>query len=449
MIIKGVTYVRNSKFVRASVVVNEETGVIEDVKVGYLVSSAGDEVIDVTNERFRVLPGFIDIHTHLRDLKYSYKEDYFTGTSAAARGGVVLVCDMPNTEPPTNSLSNLMLKLEVARGKALTDYGIYYGMPLSSEELSEVVKYVIGFKFYPNDVFVNPDLRTLAEVIKLASLNNQLLVFHAEDPNYFIKGVGPGMERPSEAEYFGVRYVVKLISGLCRRLGIDGVKVHITHVSSGRTVGLVSGFREYLRGLVRLSIDVTPHHLLLDNSLYSINAGLYKVYPTLKTRLDNLSLYKSLVSGSIDLIASDHAPHALSEKLRDYDEALPGYPGLETTSSILLTMVSEGLLSLEDVVNYYSYAPAKLLGIYPRLGVIDVGSYASLVVIDLKSTWVVKPEEFLSKAKYSPFSGWLLRGRTYLTMVRGRVVYEGNELVRSLRGWGVNVRELMEVKGSN
>ena len=438
LIIKGLAYV-NQGLVRATIFIDEYSGRIKDVKVGYSVSTYGEEVLDFSSGKYLILPGFIDVHTHLRDLNYSYKEDYLTGTSAAAAGGVVVVCDMPNTDPPTNTLSNLMLKLEVAKSKALVDYCIYYGLPKEVSGLNEVIKYVVGFKLYPNDLFVNTDLGVLKEVIKVSASNDLLIVIHAEHPKYFLSNAPPGMERPKEAELRGIEEALGLINSLAEDVG-KLVRVHVTHVSTTEAISLINELRRKYSRTIEVTLDITPHHLLLNRNYYGLSAGLHKVYPTLKDPYDNLGLYRALINGYVDAIATDHAPHSIEEKLRPYKEALPGYPGLETVVPLLLTLVDKGLLTIDELIKYYSYGSAKLLGLGNVLGRLSRGYYASLVVIDLGSELIIDPSKFFSKGKYSPFKGWLVKGRPYLTMVRGKVVYEYGEVLTNLRGWGCNVR---------
>ena len=397
--------------------------------------------MDVSRERFRILPGAIDIHVHLRDLEYSYKEDYFTGTSAAACGGVVLVCDMPNTKPPTNTPNNLMLKIESARSKALVDYGLYYGVPSSKNMLRDVARYIVGFKFYPEDIFEHFNREVYSEILKLAVSNNLTLVFHAENPKMFNYNAPPGFERPWTSEYSAIQSILALTHSILRSESISGVKIHITHVSSAKSIELLVNAKRVYRDRIKLTFDTTLHHLLLDNSLYRFNPGLYKVYPTLKTRLDNLRLYLGLLRREVDALVTDHAPHSLSEKVKPYSNALPGYPGLEIALPILLTMVDRGLLTLEDIVYYYSYSPSRILGL-EGFGVISRGAYASLTIVDLKTEWRVNPDSFMSKAKYTPFNGWSLKGKPYITIVRGRIVFENGIVYEDLKGWGRNVREL-------
>ncbi len=438
LIIKGLAYV-DKGLVRATIFIDEYSGRIKDVKVGYLVGNYGEEVLDFSSGKYLILPGFIDIHTHLRDLNYSYKEDYLTGMSAAAAGGVVVVCDMPNTDPPTNTLSNLILKLKVVKSKALIDYCIYYGLPKELNGLNEVIKYVVGFKLYPNDLFENTNLRVLKEVVNVSASNDLLIVIHAEHPKYFLSNVPPGMERPKEAELRGVEDALETINDLAK--DVDKlVRVHVTHVSTSEVISLINELKRKYSRTIKLSLDITPHHLLLNRNYYRLGAGLYKVYPTLKDPYDNLGLYKALINGYVDAIATDHAPHSIEEKLRPYKEALPGYPGLETVVPLLLTLVSRGLLTIDDLIRYYSYGPAKLLGLSNVLGRLSRGYYASLVVIDLSDEFVIDPSKFFTKGKYSPFKDWLVKGRPYLTMVRGKVVYENGEVLTNLRGLGVNIK---------
>ncbi len=435
MIVRGKAYIYNRYIREVDILVDETSGKIVDIKnAGYF---NGDNIYDYSGRDKVILPGLIDIHVHLRDLEYSYKEDYLTGTAAAAAGGFTLVCDMPNTQPKTNTLENLMLKLREVEHKALIDYGVYYGLPEEFLDLDKVAKYIVGFKLYPNDIFKDND--TLLKLFRYSHKYRLVIVLHAEDPRLFRSNVKPGFERPPESEYSAIDYILSKLR--CSKEGYRSLKLHFTHISSAIGAGLLIKAKHELGPGVSISIDTAPHYLLLDNHMYNINSSLYKVYPTLKTKFDNLFLYHAVRTRLIDIIASDHAPHALHEKLKPYDEASPGYPSLEVSFSLLATMMNMGLLSVGDIVRLYSYNPARLLGISSLYGVIKREAYASLTVVDLKKKWVVDSRKFFSKAKYSPYNSWELVGKPIATFIRGMLVYEDGNINYDLKGFGKNVRE--------
>ncbi len=438
MIIRGRAFIFNKILKRVDILVNEETGKIDDIKsIGYY-KSADDKILDYDRKGIVILPGLIDIHVHLRDLEYSYKEDFLSGTAAAAAGGFTVVCDMPNTKPPTNSYSNLMKKLETASKKALVDYGLYLGYPDRLSEIDECSRYVVGVKIYPEDYSFF--LRNIPSYTNYIIRNNLLTVIHAEDPVLF-EFDRPGFERTEDAEYTAIESITRSFYESLNNIGDNTrLRLHYTHISSARSIDLIRKFKRLYRDKLDITMDTTPHYLLLDNTLYAIdNSGFYKVYPTLKSKFDNLYLFLALKRGIIDALVSDHAPHTLEEKKRDYWSAMPGYSSLEVVSSIIASFINFKLLSISDFVRLYSYNPARIIGL-KNYGVLENGAFASITVFDLNKVWVVSPLSFYSKAKHTPYSRWRLIGKPIMTMVRGRVVYEDGHIDYSLKGFGSNVK---------
>ncbi|MEM3011766.1 MAG: dihydroorotase family protein [Candidatus Hadarchaeales archaeon] len=371
----------------------------------------GGEVLDFRGEGKVILPGLIDMHVHLRDFELSHKEDFRTGTKAAARGGYTVVVDMPNTLPRVNRISVLRRREELGRRRAVVDFGLYFGVPEEKSELrKEVGRRCLGIKVYlPED----GERETLEETLRFASREKLLVIAHAEDPAFF-----RGRERPPEAEVMGIRRMAEL--SLRHRF-----RLHLTHLSSS------AGLRELerWRKRVRLSADTCPHYLLLTHR----RNPLFRVFPPLRTGRDRVALLEGLGSGRIEVVTSDHAPHLRDEKERP--DGPGGFPGLETELPLLLTLVKRGKLGLERVVRAYSEAPASLLGL-PG-GRIERGYVGNLTVVDLKKSFRIDPSKFESKAKYSPFEGKEVVGAPLCTIVRGRPVFLDGEVVEGLGGMNV------------
>ncbi len=371
----------------------------------------GGEVLDFREEGKVILPGLIDMHVHLRDFELSYKEDFRTGTRAAARGGYTVVVDMPNTLPRVNRISVLRKREELGRRRAAVDFGLYFGVPEEKGELrKEVGKRCLGIKVYLPE---EGEKETLEETLRFASRERLLVITHAEDPAFF-----RGKERPPEAEVMGIRRMAEL--SLRHRF-----RLHLTHLSSS------AGLRELERWKrrVRLSADTCPHYLLLTRR----RDPLFKVFPPLRTERDRTALLSGLREGKIEVVTSDHAPHLRAEK-RDPDGP-GGFPGLETELPLLLTLVRRGELELEGVVKACSEVPASLLGL--PAGRIEKGYVGNLTVVDLKKSFKIDPLEFESKAKYSPFQGRRVVGSPVCTIVRGRPVFLDGEVVEGLGGMNV------------
>jgi len=371
------------------------------------------EVLDFRGKGKVVLPGLIDMHVHLRDFRLSYKEDFRTGTRAAARGGYTVVVDMPNTLPRVNTLPVLRRREALGRRRAVVDFGLYFGVPDRREELRrEIGERCLGFKVYLPE---EGGKETLEDTLRFAAREELMVVVHAEDPSLFRKG-----ERPPEAEAVGIRRMAELSLK-------HGFRLHLTHLSS--SAGLQE--LERWRGKLRLSADTCPHYLFLTSG-HGRNP-LARVFPPLRGPGDRRALLRGIREGKIEAITSDHAPHSLLEKKKP--DGPGGFPGLETELPLLLTLVRRGRLTLEEVVRSCSLNPALLLGL--PAGRIERGCVGNLTVVDLERNSRIDPSEFESKAKYSPFEGMRVTGAAFCTIVRGRPVFlEG----RVEGGRGVNVK---------
>jgi dihydroorotase len=389
-----------------------EDGVITRISRSGLLSD--DVIMDFSRHGLLILPGMIDIHVHLRDFDYSYKEDFYSGSAAAAAGGVCLVCDMPNTKPRVDNLSILYYRDKVASVNMLVDYGLYYGVPSSYDELSGFEDIAIGLKVYPDDL--SRDWSLLEELFKYNSKNNVLTVFHPEDPS--------DLERGVRDVWTEVKAVDKIIGWSVRY----GLRAHLTHITSLYSVERVLGSG------IGISTDTCPHYLILSSDEHSTR--YYRVYPPLRSGVVRNALLKGVVDGAIDILSTDHAPHTYMEKVGE--DGWGGFPGLETALPILLDLFNRDLISLGRVVSLYSSNPARILGLDDRYGGISVGAYGSLTVVDLDRDYIVDPARFFSKAKHSPFEGMVFKGSVYATIVRGNLVYLDGE-IKLGRGLGINV----------
>lgn len=378
--------------------------------------------------RLIIVPGLIDIHVHLRGMRLKHKEDFLTGTCAAAAGGFTLVVDMPNTEPPTNSHLRMMEKIEEASDKIVVDVGFYFGKPESRRELETLLKTVaVGVKLYPED-YCEAGQGELPGMLKTVAESGRKIVFHPEDLSVIrenrsrhpvqLKGVEKhGFIRPLEAELSAL--------DLFRKLSEPGS--HATHLTSVRSIRKAreNGF----------TFDVSVNHLALSDEDLSSMGSICKANPPLRSPEERSMLVESLNRGEVPIIVTDHAPHTVEEKSATlYDEVPSGIPGFETVFPVLLDMVNRGFLNLHRVLEALTKGPARFLG-DAKLGGIVEGNVANLTVFDPKEEWRVNPEDFYTKAKHSPFKNRVLKGRVKATLVRGEFVFQDNEIVVS-RGFG-------------
>ena len=415
IIIKGNVFLNGEIIENVSIIVNDG-GIIDKVVKG---TTKLKTTYDFTGNKQVILPGMIDIHVHMRDFKESYKEDFYTGTSAAAAGGVTVICDMPNTKPPTDSFERLMLRDRVASEKAIVDYGLYVGVPSTMKGAGQLKKIAVGVKIYPKDL-KSENLRKF--LAKIGGDKNFLTIFHAEDPDLIKDGI-----RPLEAEILGVKKALAYVSKY-------NVKAHITHVTNHIVVDYVKS------STCGVTVDTCPHYLIL--SIDSVGGNRYfRVNPPLRSEVLRKKLFDYLRKGKIDAIVTDHAPHTLEEKLGKNPK--PGFPGLETALPILLTFAVEKQIRLGDVVKLYSENPAKIIGLQKYVGSLASGKYANLVVVKLNEEYIIDSEKFFSKAKHSPFRGFKVKGKVIATFVRGRPVFINDEVVGK-RGYGINIKRYGE-----
>jgi len=422
-------------FTRGSIV---EAGIAIDK--GKIVKIAKDTNLPPASTKINlkghiVLPGIIDCHVHLRDQQLAYKESFFTGTAAAAAGGVTLVVDMPNNKPVTMDYSSLKERMRLAEKQVLVNVAFNATFPKRLEEIAEVVKAgAVGFKVYLSHRIGGIDVdddEVLVAAFREAAVKGVPVAVHAEDRE-IIEDRRREMEtakrndteayvkaHPPEAEVQSIQRIIQLVKK-------SGVQVHFCHISSA--LGLNAVLMAKKAGLP-VTCEVTPHNLLLSSEQYRRSGFFALTDPPLRTRENVSALWSALKRGFIDVIASDHAPHAFEEKNVDSVwEAKPGVPGLETTLSLLLTQVNEGRLSLAELVRRTAEEPAKIFHLGNR-GFLEEGNWADLVVVDMKREYEIDSSVFLSKAKYSPFDGMRVKGKAMKTFVNGRLVMDEGEII--------------------
>ena len=384
------------------------------------------------------LPGLIDPHVHLRNQQLAYKEDFFSGTAAAAAGGVTLTIDMPNNKPVTMDSISLRERMRLAERRAVVNVAFYSAFPQKLEEVPSIVKEgAMGFKLYMSEKIggldVDDDKLLLQAFKKVEKMGVPVLV-HAEDRKIIETGRREmektgrkDMEahvkaRPPEAEARAIRRIVQLAKK-------TGVRVHFCHVSSA--VGLEAFLTAKKDGLP-VTCEVTPHHLLLSLEHLKRYKTFALTNPPLRTKNDVFALWSALKRGFIDALASDHAPHSIEEKkVESVWDAQPGIAGLETTLPLLLTQVHGGQLTIADLVRLTSEKPAEIFNLRNR-GCLKEGNWADIVVVEINRKYKINASNFCSKAKYSPFDGWSVRGKPVKTFVNGQLVMDEGEIVAKL-----------------
>ena len=379
-------------------------------------------IIDVKD--LWIVPGLIDLHVHLREPGQEYKEDIETGTRAAAAGGFTTICCMPNTKPVNDQRA--VTELIVRRAK---EVGLVRVRPigaitqgLEGKLLAEIAEMKdAGIVAISDDGRPVMNAGLLRRAFEYARTFDLPVVQHAEDLDL---AEGGAMNEGAVATRIGIRGQPACAESamVARDLEIvewTGARYHIAHVSTARTVALV---RDAKRRGLPVTCEVTPHHLALTDEACSHYDTRTKVMPPLRTAADQEALLEGLADGTIDAIATDHAPHSPVEKDVEFECAAPGMLGLETALPILLDFVRMGTLDEKRVIAAFTGGPARAFGLSG--GSLAVGSVADLTVIDPERAMTLTPDALLSKSKNSPFLGQQLAGRAVLTFVEGRVVYD-------------------------
>ncbi len=413
--------------------------VIGDGRIVAVGPDAGRDAADVLDASgLLVLPGLVDVHCHLREPGFEQKETIETGTLAAARGGFTTVCCMPNTEPPLDSPALLRWLREraeqVAHVRVLPIACTTRGR--QGRELADLAELAeAGAVAFSDDGDPVADPALLRRALEYASALGLPVVEHCEDRSLSAGGV---MHEGWVATRLGLRGMPAAAeeAAVARALALaaeTGGRLHIAHISTAGAVGLLRLARG--RGLA-VSAEVTPHHLCLTHEAvlgdgeapgglaYDTNA---KVNPPLRARADADACTEALAAGVIDCIATDHAPHALEDKLCEFDLAAFGISGLETALSLCLSLVHEGRVPLPRLVEAMTVGPVRALGLdrhVPGLGTLAVGAPGDVAIVDLGREWTVEPERFASKGKNTPLAGRRLRGRVVCTIFGGRIVWQ-------------------------
>jgi dihydroorotase len=448
LVIRGGQVVTPDAVFKASVAVKD--GVVAAVGADELMPQAR-EVLDARG--LHVLPGAIDVHVHFRDPGYPHKEDFASGTAGAACGGVTTVFDMPNTIPPTGTAEALAAKHTIAAAKAHVDFGLY-GL-LGEDTIANVPALldggVIGFKLYMGNTFgkiPSPSTGAMLEAFEAVAPSGKRISLHAETNSIMERRETRLREagRTEALAHIASRPAVVAVEAVSRAAILaewTGARIHILHMSSAEEL-------RPLREAKARGVDVTgetcPHYLMLSTDDYARLSGVIRVNPPVREARNQAPLWAALADGAIDLVATDHAPHAPEEKTRnDIWTVDCGFPGVETQMPLMLTAVNEGRLSICDYVRLAAAAPAKIWGLYPRKGAIQPGADADIAIVDLKRAWTIDDAKLQSRSKITPWNGWRVQGLPLHTLVRGRFVMRERQLIAQTRGWGRSVHAIQRM----
>ncbi|MGA2308022.1 MAG: dihydroorotase family protein [Candidatus Bathyarchaeia archaeon] len=382
-----------------------------------------------------VLPGLIDVHVHLRDEEKAYKEDFYSGTAAAAAGGMTTALDMPNNNPVTMSVETLRNRMGLAERKVLVNVGFYSEFPKDKSEIQAIVREgAVGFKLYMAEQVGGLDIRNdqaIMEAFKVAGSLGILTATHAEDEQTLkrnedkFKSIGRN-DINAFLKAHSEDVEVKAIERLLKLAKQTGMHLHFCHVS---TEAGMTKIIEAKKSELQVTCEATPHHLFLSVRDLKRIGSLALTMPPLRDRRDVDGLWEAVKNGWVDVIGSDHAPHTLKEKeAESVWDVKVGIPGLETTLPLLLTEVRRGRISIGDVVRLMSENPAEIFKLKNK-GRLKEGNDADLTVVDLNRKYKIDASKFHSKAKFSPFEGREVQGKPVKTIVAGQLVMDDGEIV--------------------
>lgn len=420
----------NGQIVDCSIAIEEE----KIFKIGKETQMPNaDQKTDLHN--LLVLPGLIDEHVHLRDQGRAYKEDFTSGTSAAAAGGFTTVLDMPNNDPLTMSAQTLRNRMSIAQRKILVNVGFYSEFPKTLDEIKDIAALgAVGFKLFMGNQLGGLNLdddQALTEGFKTVAQQNLPVAVHAEDKAMLMTNEAKLKQAKKSSINDFLRAHTEAVEQKAVQRILDlskqsTAKVHFCHISTKEGLEAIAEAKKSGR---KVTCEVTPNHLLLTSDDLNRYGQLVIMAPPLRSKLHVEALWKGIEDGSVDTLGSDHAPHTQEEKMSgNIWDVKPGVAGLETTLSLVMTLVKKGRLSLSQVVGLLAEKSAEIYGLIDR-GRLEKGKNADLTIVDFNRQYKIDASKFKSKAKFSPYNGWEVWGKPVKTIVNGQVVFEDGEVI--------------------
>jgi len=392
---------------KIEILINEEIieKISENIEEKEFLNKENVKIVDV--EKKLIMPGVIDVHTHMREPGITYKEDFETGSKACAKGGITTFYDMPNTVPATTALENLLNKKELAGKKSIVNFGIHFGGS-KNNNIDEIRKVLEKKEANTVKIFMNVTTGEMLieddEILKGIFENSELVLVHAEN------------EMIDKAIALNQKY---------------GKGLYVCHIPSADELKKVIEAKKNNKlnnEKHPIFAEVTPHHLFLNEEIRESNERnkmLLRMKPELRKKSDNEFLWKAINEGCIDTIGTDHAPHLIEEKM---EKVTFGMPGVETSLALILTAYNEGKIKLPVIQKLMCENPAEIMKIVRR-GKLKEGYYADVIVVDTEKEWIADVDDTLeSKCGWTPYENWKLKGKNIMTIVNGEIVYEKGKI---------------------
>jgi dihydroorotase len=443
--------IHNGRIVHPDLIVDASIAIRDG---GILAIGAADAMPPATEtfdaDGLHVLPGAIDVHVHFRDPGYTHKEDWDTGTAGAAFGGVTTVFDMPNTVPAVGSRAALEEKHAIASSRARVDYGLYgfLGEDTIANVPEMIAGGVIGFKLYMGETFgrlPTPSTGAMLEAFEVVAPTGKRISLHAETASIMARREARMRDagRTDPLAHLAARPAVVAVEAVSRAAVLaewTGARIHVLHISSAEELRPLADAKA--RG-VDITGETCPHYLFLSADDYARCGGVIRVNPPVREARNQRPLWQALVDGTVDIIATDHAPHAPEEKTRnDIWTVDCGFPGVETQMPLMLSELAGRQVTICDYVRWSACNPARIWGLAPHKGAIQVGADADLAIVDLAREMVLDDAALQSRSKISPWHGRRIKGLPIHTLVRGRFVMRDRMLMDGTQGWGRSVHSI-------
>lgn len=399
---------------------------IKDTKIVSIGASIFKNGVDLTidaQDKY-LIPGFVDVHVHLRQPGFSYKETIKTGAKSAAKGGYTTVCAMPNVEPVPDSVENIKIQTDLIEKDACIKVYPYASITKGRKGGGELVDFgslkntAVAFS---DDGTGVQDEQTMKNAMLECKKIDKIICAHCEVNDLLHGGYIHDGEYCRLHNHKGICSAseYKQIERDCALAKETGCQYHVCHISTKESVEII---RNAKKDGVNVTCETGPHYLTMcDMDLQE--DGRFKMNPPIRSQEDRLALLEGVLDGTIDVIATDHAPHSADEKAKGLAKSAMGVVGLETAFAVLYTkLVKTGILPLEKLINMMSVRPREIFGF--DSGKIEEGQVADLALLDLDTKWTVNPDDFETMGRATPFEGWELQGKNILTICEGEIVYE-------------------------